>query len=162
MIVAIYLAAIVAANVSISLFGPAVAPVNAFLFIGLDLTLRDRLHDSWHNRGLVWKMPALVLTGAALSFVLADPRIALASGAAFLLAGLADAGTYALLGKRARALRVNGSNVVGAAVDSLVFPTLAFGALLPWVVLAQFVAKVGGGFVWYAILNWRQRVYAPR
>jgi len=49
-------------------------------------------------------------------------------------------------------VRVNGSNVVSAAVDSVVFPTLAFGSFLPWVILGQFLAKVAGGAVWSLIL----------
>jgi hypothetical protein len=36
--------------------------------------------------------------------------------------------------------------VAGAAVDSLLFPTLAFGVLMPGIVLAQFVAKIAGGW----------------
>ena len=47
---------------------------------------------------------------------------------------------------------MNGSNIVGAAADSLIFPTLAFGAFLPWVVLGQFVAKVAGGALWALVL----------
>lgn len=50
-------------------------------------------------------------------------------------------------------MRVNGSNVPAALVDSIVFPTIAFGALLPWIVLGQFAAKVLGGFVWSLLLN---------
>jgi uncharacterized PurR-regulated membrane protein YhhQ (DUF165 family) len=48
--------------------------------------------------------------------------------------------------------RANGSNMAGAAVDSLIFPTLAFGALMPHIVLLQFVAKVAGGAIWAALL----------
>ena len=44
--------------------------------------------------------------------------------------------------------RANGSNVAGAAVDSLLFPTLAFGVLMPHIVALQFVAKVAGGALW--------------
>lgn len=161
MIILLYLAAIVAANVSVSLFGPAVAPINAFLFIGLDLTARDRLHEAWHGRGLWWKMGLLVLTGSVLSYLVADPFVALASFVAFALAGLTDTATYAILGDRRRAVRVNGSNVGSALVDSIVFPTIAFGALLPGVVLGQFAAKVVGGFVWYAILNYRKPAEVP-
>ncbi len=43
--------------------------------------------------------------------------------------------------------------MTGAAVDSLVFPTIAFGALMPQIVLAQFVAKAVGGALWSFILN---------
>jgi uncharacterized PurR-regulated membrane protein YhhQ (DUF165 family) len=44
--------------------------------------------------------------------------------------------------------RANGSNMTGAAVDSLLFPTIAFGALMPHIVVMQFVAKVAGGALW--------------
>jgi uncharacterized PurR-regulated membrane protein YhhQ (DUF165 family) len=49
--------------------------------------------------------------------------------------------------------RANVSNVAGAALDSLIFPTIAFGALMPHIVLMQFVAKVAGGAVWSYIFN---------
>lgn len=153
--VAVYLVAITAANVSVALLGPSVVVLNAFLLIGLDLTLRDRLHERWAGRWLVPKMGALILAGGLLSY-LATPAagpIAVASAVAWAAASSADALVYALLERRPRWQRVNGSNVVGAAVDSLLFPTLAFGALLPLIVVGQFLAKVAGGAVWYAILR---------
>jgi hypothetical protein len=39
-------------------------------------------------------------------------------------------------------------------VDSVLFPTIAFGAFLPAIVLGQFVAKVAGGAVWSWILGY--------
>jgi hypothetical protein len=54
-------------------------------------------------------------------------------------------------------IRANGSNVAGSAVDSIVFPTLAFGAFMPEIVLGQFVAKFVGGFLWSLVL---QRFFA--
>lgn len=155
-LIALYLAAIVAANLSVAYFGPASTIVNAFLFIGLDLTARDRLHDAWHGRGLAWKMTLLIVAGSALSWELnrdAGP-IALASFVAFACAGLADAFTYAVLGKRAQLVRVNGSNVISAAVDSVIFPALAFGwPPLWWIIAGQFAAKVAGGFIWSLVLR---------
>ena len=47
LLTALYLAAIVLANLSVAHFGPASTPYNAFLFIGLNLATRDRLHDLW-------------------------------------------------------------------------------------------------------------------
>ena len=149
-----YLAAIVAANVSVSLFGPGVTVVNAFLFIGFNLTARDRLHDAWHGRNLRRNMALLILTGAALSALFGAGRIALASFVAFALSEAVDTVIYQMLGNRAKLVQVNGSNVVSAAVDSIVFPALAFGWPLLWLVMAgQFVAKVGGGAVWSLALN---------
>jgi hypothetical protein len=153
MIVLIYLAAIVAANVTVAAFGPGMVIVNAFVLIGLDLTARDKLHDAWRGRWLWPRMALLILTGGVLSWVLNAGAIALASTVAFALSASADAVTYSVLGSRARMLRINGSNVVGAAVDSLVFPTLAFGGFLPVIVIGQFAAKVAGGFVWSVILS---------
>lgn len=152
--VAIYLVAIVAANLLVARLGPSAAIPIAFLFIGLDLTSRDTLHEAWRGRRLWLRMAALIAAGSILSYLLnrASGRVALASFVAFAAAGLADALVYAALGARARYLRVNGSNVVSAAVDSAVFPTLAFGQLMPLIVLGQFAAKVVGGALWFLIL----------
>jgi len=153
--VVMYLIAIVAANLLVAQFGPSVVVINAFVFIGLDLTARDHLHDAWKRRHLWPKMTVLIGVGSLLSWLLnrnAGP-IALASFVAFGCAGVADALVYHLLGDRSRMLRINGSNVVSAAVDSLVFPTLAFGGFMPLVTLGQFAAKVAGGFVWSLVLG---------
>lgn len=160
MLIAIYLTAIVIANLSVAYFGPSVAILNAFLLIGLDLTVRDRLHEQWNGRGLWLKMLALIGGGSLLSYALnvnAGP-IALASFVAFLGAGLADTLVYWLLGERGRLVRVNGSNLVSSAVDSVLFPWLAFGWPLLWpIVIGQFVAKVAGGWLWSLILFRRER-----
>ena len=155
LVVAMYLVAIVAANLLVVWFGPSVSIVNAFLFIGLDLTARDRLHDAWNGNGLVWKMGVLIASGGLLSYLLNRDagQIALASTVAFAAAALVDASVYHLLRKRPFLVKANVSNVPGAAVDSIIFPTLAFGGLMPWITLGQFVAKVTGGFVWSLILN---------
>ena len=66
----IYLLAVVLANMIILWFGPQAAVITAFLFIGLDLTLRDKLHDQWHGKQLCWKMLALICVGSASSIAL--------------------------------------------------------------------------------------------
>ena len=156
MMIALYLAAIVAANLLVAAFGPAVAVVNAFLFIGLDITARDALHEAWQHQGLWWKMLLLIASGSVLSAAVNwnAAQIALASFLAFAGAGIADTLVYHALRDRARMLKINGSNVVSAAVDSVLFPALAFGfPLLIGVMVGQFVAKVTGGFVWSVILR---------
>src|SRR5690349_14489580 len=128
MLIALYLAAIVLANLSVAAFGPGVTIVNAFLFIAFDLTTRDALHERWQGRNLWAKMLALITAGSVLSYALnanAGP-IALASFVAFLAAGLVDTVMYAALGNQTRLVKMNGSNVVSAAVDSIIFPLLAF------------------------------------
>lgn len=150
-----YLCAIILANLTVAWWGPQMTIVNAFLFIGLDLTARDKLHDAWHGDGLVWKMATLIATGSVLSWLLNRDagQIAIASFAAFAAASIVDTLAYHLLRHRVWWQRVNGSNVLSAAVDSLVFPTLAFGAFMPLIVLGQFAAKVAGGAVWSWVLG---------
>ena len=158
MAVATYLAAIVTANLAVARFGPGSSIIIAFLLIGLDLTLRDRLHDSWRGNGLAWRMGLLIATGGAISYLVnVDAgRIAIASTVAFAGAATVDAIVYHMLGHRPFMVRANGSNVPAAAVDSILFPTIAFGSFLPWIVLGQFAAKVGGGFLWSLVLRKRR------
>lgn len=148
--IVIYAVAMTCANLSIAAFGPWVSPINAFFLIGLDLALRDWLHV----RLRVWQMGALIAATGLLTYILnpSAQHIAIASAVSFALAALADWLTFTKLqGSWLR--RSMGSNVVGAAVDSLIFPTLAFGALMPSIVLTQFAAKVAGGAMWAALMN---------
>ncbi len=156
--VLIYAAAMTVANLSIAHFGPWVSPINAFVLIGLDLALRDWLHV----RLRAWQMLALIVAAGALTYLLnpAAGKIAVASSAAFTAAALVDWAAFARL-RGSWLMRANGSNVAGAAVDSLIFPTLAFGALMPHIVALQFAAKVAGGALWaWALARTAQRVAA--
>lgn len=150
--IAVYAIAMTLANLSIATFGPWVSPINAFVLIGLDLALRDWLHV----RLKLWQMGALIASTGVLTFALnpAAGQIAVASAVAFTAAALVDWGTFARL-RGSWMLRANGSNVAGAAVDSLIFPTLAFGVLMPHIVAMQFVAKIAGGAIWTWLLNRR-------
>lgn len=148
--IAAYAAAMILANLSVAAFGPWVSPINAFVLIGLDLALRDLLHV----RLRFWQMGALIASTGALTYLLnpAAGQIALASSVAFTASALVDWGVFMRV-HGSWLKRSNTSNVAGAAVDSLVFPTLAFGALMPQIVLAQFAAKVAGGAVWAFLLR---------
>lgn len=152
---ALYLGAVIIANLIVARCGPSASVWTAFLFIGLDLTSRDHLHEAWRRQGLAWKMSLLIGCGSWISFWLNKDsgRIALASAIAFFLAAIIDACIYGLLHGKSRFVKINGSNLVGAMVDSFVFPTLAFREIMPVLVLGQFLAKAGGGFVWSLILK---------
>jgi uncharacterized PurR-regulated membrane protein YhhQ (DUF165 family) len=99
-------------------------------------------------------MAALIALTGLLTYALnpAAGKIAAASACAFSAAALVDWATFTRL-RGSWMYRANGSNVAGAAVDSLIFPTLAFGALMPQIVLAQFLAKIAGGAIWTWIFN---------
>lgn len=155
--VSIYIAAMVGANLSVATFGPIISPLNAFLLIGLDFYLRDRMHEQWVGNGLMLKMAGMIAAAGAISYALnpATGTIALASFVAFCAAQAVDALVYQALLKKKKVVKQNASNAAGAAVDSLLFPTIAFGALMPGIVLLQFVAKVAGGLVWSYMLEKR-------
>lgn len=152
--IVIYAAAMTAANLSVAHFGPASIPVNAFLLIGLDLTLRDWLQA----RLKPWQLLALIAASGVITYGLNTDagRFAAASAAAFTVSALVDWAVFVRIPGPWFA-RSNGSNVAGALVDSLVFPLLAFGGVDTLLVAKMFAAKVAGGFVWSALLATRVR-----
>lgn len=145
-----YASAMTVANLLVVQFGPVITPLNAFFLIGLDLALRDWLHV----RLRPWQMGALIAGAGLLAWLLnpAAQTIAIASAVSFAVAALVDWIVF---------VRVSGSwlkrsmksNIAGAAVDSLVFPWMAFGAFMPAIFAMQFVAKVAGGSVWAFLLS---------
>jgi hypothetical protein len=112
--------------------GPCVVPVapglmapSGVMMVGVALVLRDLV-----QRRLGAVMSALaILSGTALSAMLAPPSLVLASGVAFLLSEFADLMVYTPLARRRLVLAVVASSVAGLVVDSIVFLWLAFGSL---------------------------------
>lgn len=147
-----YLAAITAANLLTS-HDPRWAVPNAFLLIGVDLVCRDALDDAWREHRAV-KMAALIGAGSLISYLLGgDGKVAVASAVAFAAAFSTDWAVYARLRQRVWLERSMWSNIPAAAVDSLVFPLLAFPTL-DWLIVASlFAAKVGGGAFWALVLR---------
>lgn len=158
MLIAMYLVALVAANMAVTHWGPSAAVYMAFLFIGLNLTCRDRLHDAWQGH-LLRNMTLLIASGSVISYAVNrdSGRVALASFVAFAAAETVDAVVYHLRRHQRWSDRSNESNIASAAVDSLVFPLIAFGTPILWVIVfGQFTAKVAGGYIWSVVLNKRE------
>lgn len=139
--------------------GPCLIPVwpgvwspSAVMLAGLALVLRDAVQSLLGN---LWTVAA-ILAGAVLSAVLAEPSVVLGSTAAFLFSELADFAVYTPMRKRLPSTAVIVSGLVGSAVDSMIFLTLAFGSLdyLFGQVLGKFWMSLAGGLVLWL---WRQR-----
>lgn len=149
-LVVIYIMCMVLANYLIFLFGPWFSPINAFLLIGLDMVIRDRLHDRWLGKNLVGRMGALIVVSSLITYLLNPTMmmIAVASSLAFASAMIVNGVIYHFVHKRQWMVRSNVSNIGGSATDSVVFPTVAFGAMMPEIILLQFAAKMLGGLLW--------------
>ena len=112
--------------------GPCMIPVgfgmtapSGVLMVGAALVLRDQVQE---HLGTKWSLGG-ILVGAILSYLLADPFIAIASILAFGVSELVDFAAYTYVRKYGRALAVAASGSVGAILDSMVFLTIAFGSL---------------------------------
>ncbi len=102
----------------------------------------------------------VVYVGFALAVVasiwLASPRIALASGAAFLVSQLMDVAIFDRLRGRAWWQPPLFSSVVGSLVDTALFFALAFyGTSMPWVTLAIGDYGVKVAIAALLLLPWR-------
>ena len=150
-----FLIAIVLANLSVAYFGPISIPFNAFLLIGLDLSLRDHIHERWHGKSLGLKMLGLICAGALITYLLNRNAgmICVGSVVAFAGALIVDALLYERFFKKSKLVKMNISNVGSAVADSILFPTIAFGAFMPLIIFGQIIAKVGGGALWAWIIT---------
>lgn len=151
-----YVAAMIAANLLVSHFGPSVTALNAFFLIGLDLALRDWLH----LRLTALRLGALILFTSVLTYLLnpAAVSIAVASSIAFMASAFADWLAFSKV-RGTWLKRAYWSNVVGALVDSILFPLLAFGPAGLAYAPGQFFAKTIGGAGWAFLLS---KIKGPR
>jgi queuosine precursor transporter len=130
----VYVGSIVGANWLIRHVGPVVLPDGAHLVpvgfgllapagvyaAGATFVARDIVQRAaGRRRGL-----AAIGAGTVVS-VAVNPRLALASGASFLLSELVDYAVYTPLQRRRFVTAVFASGMAGSAVDSLVFLKLA-------------------------------------
>ncbi len=147
---ALYIALIVAVNVAFSVvplvelpggtMWPPVALLVGFVFVARDFAQREVGH----------KVLLAMLVGVAISYVMADPFVASASAAAFLVSELVDWAVYSFTGKTL-SQRILTSSLLGAPVDSAIFLGL-IGILSPVGVIAMTGSKLLGALiVWWLV-----------
>lgn len=170
LLIALYIATIPAANWLIGHVGtvcipqgPCLIPVapgvmapSGVLMIGAALLLRDLVQRQFGP--LV--SAGCIVAGAALSFAVASPALAIASAVAFLLSEFADFAVYTPLARRRFALAIIASCLVGAVVDSSVFLWLAFGSLDH--LLGQIIGKAYAAGLYLAFRAAREAVAPER
>ena len=137
-----FVATVVAANYVTTNYGMVpigfglMATAGTYL-AGLAFVLRDAVHDTIGRR---WSV-LLVLAGAAVSYAISDPFIALASGLAFLVSEMVDLGVYLPLRKRGYIRAAIASNMAGAVVDTFLFLYVAGFGVTAQSVTGQIVGK---------------------
>ena len=119
---------------------PPVALLVGFVFVARDFAQREIGH----------KVLLAMLVGVAISYFMADPFVATASAAAFLISELVDWAVYTYT-KRPLSQRILFSSLLGAPVDSAVFLGL-LGLISPVGIAAMTASKLVGAFVvWWMI-----------
>ncbi len=104
-----------------------------------------------------------LLIGVALSYGMAGPEIALASGAAFLVSELVDWLVFTFT-KKPLSTRILISSIAGAPVDTAVFlfgaNMIVPGILAPSTLITSIASKLLGAYVVYRIVKARENKVA--
>ncbi len=124
------------------------------LVVGLVLVFRD-----FAQREIGHYIFVPLLVGVAISFAMAPPEIAMASGIAFLFSEAVDWAVYSFT-KKPLSQRVMISSLAGAPVDSIIYLTganMAFPGLFSWWTLGtMIVSKLAGAYFVSVMLRRRE------
>lgn len=146
----LYIAAIVVANIGFTYipmiplpFGEMFAPMS--LLVGFVFVLRD-----FAQKELGHKVLVAIAVGIGLSYVLADPFVAVASAAAFAISELTDWAIYTAYKKPLKD-RILISSAISTPVDSAVFMLML--GFFSWYGLVVMVASkmLGALIVWHRL-----------
>ncbi|MBW7852179.1 MAG: VUT family protein [Rhodospirillales bacterium] len=147
---ALYIALIVAVNYGFSevplvrlpdgTMWPPMSLLVGFVFVARDFAQREVGH----------RVLLAMLVGAALSYLMADPMVAVASAAAFLVSELADWAVYSFT-RRPLADRILASSLFGTPIDSAVFLTLIGHASVAGIATMTLSKMLGALAVWWLL-----------
>lgn len=157
LLVICYLMAIVAANLSVQVWGQIAMIGIAWLIIPFDFVVRDVLHLRWEGRGVFWRLSLLIMAGAILTTLcnLDAWRIGAASAITFIIGGAVNTFLFVLLNRIPIFNRMVVSNSITSIVDSILFPLLALGYFSVWISAGQAVSKILGSVLWAFIFRGR-------
>ena len=146
-----YVVSIVLVNIGfvyvtpVPLLGEMFPPMS--LLVGVIFILRD-----FAQREIGHKVLGAMAIGAVLSYLMADPFVAIASVIAFIISELADWAVYTFT-KKPLGQRILISSAVGTPIDSAVFLWM-LGFFTPVGCLLMIVAKMlSAVLIWWRIKN---------
>jgi uncharacterized PurR-regulated membrane protein YhhQ (DUF165 family) len=146
---------LVLANLMVFKTGQAALLLTGLILVPFDFAVRIQLQERWARSGVWIRLILLMVVGGVLTvLILPDARwVAIASVSAFVASSLAGALVYALLAHHEKRLARIASIGSMAALDSIVFPLLAFPEVSTGLMLAQCAMKWGAGLGFLAVLQ---------
>lgn len=150
----IYLIAFILANFIVLHFGANGLIFTALFLIPFDFVMRCLFHETWKGKELVFKLGGLVIVASILTFFINHNalNIALGSSIGFIIAQIFAGIFYQFVIKKSYFIKVNGSDMIGILIDSIVFQLIAFGEINLFIMTTQFFLKITGGLFWYWII----------
>ncbi len=145
MLVYLYLAIIVVANILVSWFGQPILLLTALVLIPVDFVIRTYLQERWttDDPWNLWLRLLLLLTAGAFLTVISvagTGRIAVASLLAFIASSLTGAMVYSFTEGHQEQRRTY-SLISMSIVDSIIFPIVAFSEVSWLLIIAQAAMK---------------------
>ncbi len=146
---AFYIAAVVLVNIGfvyvplISLFGEMFPPMS--VVVGAVFILRD-----YAQKEIGHKILGAMLVGAALSYFMADPYIAVASLFAFMISELVDWAVYTFT-KKPLAQRILISSAISTPIDSVVFLQMIGSFALTGFVMMTVAKMLAAVLIWWKL-----------
>lgn len=154
MVVVIYLAAFVAANLFVKHFGSYGLWFSAMFLIPFDFICRCLFHEKWKGSALIIRLLILTVLSSVITVAINSDaaNIAKASCAGFISAQICAGIFYQYFIKQTPFVKVNGSDLLAIISDSIVFQYIAFGGFNWQVTAGQIIIKFVGGLLWYYII----------
>ena len=158
LLVAAYIGVIIAANWMTTTFG--LVPIGFGLLVtagtfaaGAALILRDGVQVTSGKRVTI----AAMIAGVVVSYLVADPFIAIASAVAFGVSEIVDFSVFTPLRKKNLATAVIVSSVASAPIDTVLFLAIAGFGITWQAVLGQFLIKTAMALVVAGFLSWKHK-----
>ena len=146
----VYIALIVLVNYAFVRIEPVTLPGGTLwppvaLLVGFVFVVRD-----YAQREIGHYVLGAMFVGVGLSFVMANPAVAMASAAAFLISEIADWAVYSFTG-RPLSQRIFYSSLLGTPVDTVVFLTMIGFFSVAGAVVMTASKLLGAIVVWWLV-----------
>lgn len=152
--ISIYLLAFVLANYLVIWFGQYGLIFTALFLIPFDFVMRCVFHETYKGLKLFLYLSSLVVGASVITYLINQDNFSIALGSClgFGAAQLFASIFYQISIKKSYFIKVNGSDLIGIIIDSIVFQLIAFSSINTTISISQICMKFIGGLFWYWII----------